>query len=1040
MTKFYLFSRYLTVLLIFITTTAWSQGRTVTGKVTSADDGSAIPGVNIVEKGTSNGTISSVDGSYTISVSPGAVLVFSFVGYSATEVSVGEQTTVNASLQADVTALSEVVVIGYGEVNRRDATGAVASVKAEDFNMGIISSPEQLIQGKTAGVQITQSSGEPGAGVNLRIRGTSSVRASNNPLFVVDGIPLSGGDISAGGADIGRGTSSAKNPLNFINPNDIESIDILKDASATAIYGSRGANGVVLVTTKNGKGKDTELEYAATFSISKQAKKFDLLSAQEFLEAYGTTGGDVSVFEKGGNTDWQDEINRTAFSHSHNLAFADSYKTGDYRVSVSLDDQEGVIKKSGMKRVTGRLNLNQSFLNEKLKLSTQILVSRVNDQAAPITNAAGFEGDLIGAAIMYNPAAPATSEQVMEGDISNPLALSKYFDDRTETDRQLINVSLGYDITDEFNFKVNTGFDRSQSFRDAGYSSSLRNMQGIRENGRAFFGDQENESDLLEAFLTYQKTFDNASINVIAGYSYQQFRNNGSFGQGWGFSDHRNSQMRKDLRESAEILGSYIDQDYQQYAYTGTTLVVYSLDPIGYETITPATAAVQHVGFPTIPVKSMFESTFANEDELQSFFGRVNYTLRDKYLFTASVRTDGSTKFAENNKYGVFPAAAFAWRLSEEDFMPDVFDDLKLRLGYGITGNQEIPHNLYQGRVRYNALSIVATEGGRIDVQGPSNVAFANPDLKWEQTSQLNVGIDFGFLQNRLYGSLDFYRKNTTDLLMQTISAQPAPNAFIWRNLPADVINSGIEVTINAVAVDKTDVGIDVGFNFAYNKNMVKNYDGSPLPTGRIHGQGLTGAFTQRIANNYPLYTYFVRPFTGYGDDGLNKPEEDQQIYVNKSPIPKYNLGFSLSLRYKNWDMATYLNGQFGHYIYNNVTNAFFTMGSINAGRNVTKSTIGTGESVANAPDVSTRFLEKGDFLRMQNLSIGYNFKLADDSFIKKIRISATGQNVFILTDYSGLDPEVNVDKNIDGVPSLGIDYTAYPRARSIVFGLNATF
>lgn len=1046
MTRFYFAkSRYLTVMLMLITTLAWSQGRTVSGRVTSDDDGTGIPGVNVIEKGTTNGTATNVDGTYTINVGENATLVFSFVGYETREVTVGTQTSIDVSLTPDVTALSEVVVIGYGEIQRRDATGAVASVKAEEFNRGIIASPEQLIMGKTAGVQITSSSGEPGAGVNLRIRGTSSVRGGNNPLFVVDGIPLSGDNISAGGADFGRGGSSPKNPLNFLNPNDIESIDILKDASATAIYGSRGANGVVIITTKSGRGKQNSLEYSANLSISEQAKTYDVLNAEEYLAAYAALGGDPSVVNYGADTDWQDEINRTAISHNHNLSYADSYKTGDFRVSLSLDDQEGIIRNSGLERYTGRLNFNQAFLNDKLKFGAQALFSRLNDQAAPITNTAGFEGDLLAGSLLYNPTIPSTptnfignTTTLYASDAPNPNSYLKYHKDITETDRYLVNLSLGYDINEALNVKINTGFDRSNSLRTSAMSGLQNKISNVSGNGRAWFTDQNNESDLLEAFLTYQKEIGANALNVVVGYSFQEFRNFGRNGNAanFGSQTHMDWMIDELLAADASVTNS-ITGDWVQYEYQEDNMLrVYDLFNADGPTVT--SFPVADYSLPVIGPRGVTGSKFTSTDQLQSFFARGNYNVGEKYFLTATIRIDGSTKFGGNNKYGIFPAVAAKWRLSEETFAPDFFDDLAIRLGYGITGNQEIPHNLYQGRQRFAGVGL-NNDGTLAGQAGLINVAFANPDLQWEQTSQLNFGIDYGIFGSRLYGSLDIYHKNTTKLLIQTIAAQPAATPFLWENLDANVINSGVELTVNAVAVDRQKLGLDIGFNIAYNHNMVKNYSGAPLRTGAINGQGLTNSYAQRIANNQPLFSYYVRQWTGFDEAGLNTGD-DTQSFVGKSALPKVNLGASLNARYGRFDFSAYFNGQYGHYVYNNIANALFTKGALGAGRNVEQSVVGTSESVSNAPDVSTRFLEKGDFLRLQNLAIGYSFDTPNNNVFSRIRLSVIGQNLWLITNYSGLDPEVNVDKSIDGVPSLGIDYTAYPRAKTVTFGLTATF
>lgn len=1006
---------------------AYGQESEVSGKVTDAT-GTGLPGVNVIEKGTVNGTVTDIDGNYSLTVAEGATLVFSSVGFTTEEMPVDNQSSITIEMSEDIQSLAEVVVIGYGTQEKRDATGAVASVDAEDFNKGVISSPEQLIQGKTAGVQISSASGEPGSGVSIRIRGTSSVRGGNDPLFVVDGVPLAGDNTASGSIDLGRGTSSARNPLNFINPQDIASISILKDASATAIYGARGANGVVLITTKSGQGSSRAFQYSSVLSISRSAERYDLLNREQFLSGIGELGGNVDEQDFLHDTDWQDEITRTAVSHKHNLSYANSFNTGNYRASLSYDNQQGVIEESGLERITGRLNFNNGFFNDRLNFGAQLTFSRVNDESAPITDNAGFEGDLLGATYMANPTWSSDPDEQVQGSIANPNSLLKYHQDNTETDRALINLSLDYDIFENLNFRINTGFDRSESLREAAFSGELVTIGGVANNGRAFFADFEQGSNLLEAFFNYEKDFDNASLSAVLGYSYQEFNNKGITVQGWGFDSQVMDAMIGGLNSSTSTIRGAINQSYQQFGYDSDIFFINQLFP------EPATINLDNK--PSVPVTSVSGDIFETTDELQSFFGRVNYSIADKYLFTATLRADGSTKFGGNNKYGYFPSAAVAWRLSEEDFMPDLFDDLKFRLGYGITGNQSIPHNLHQRRQRYSEIDI--DDGGNINVPGLNNVAFQEPDLQWEQTSQWNVGLDFGFVNNRLYGSFNLYKKNTTDLLVQITAAQPSPQPFIWSNLDADVINRGAEFSLNYIAVASDNVRLDFGFNFAYNKNKVENFNGI-IDTGTISGQGLSGAFAQRIVEGQPLYAYFIREFIGYDEEGQSIYNGDFQQFVDKSPLPTHNLGFSIDFDYKNWSLTTFLAGQFGHYVYNNTANAFFTKGSLGNGRNVTENVLSSDESNLNAPDASTRFLEKGDFLRLQNLNLGYNFSF-DDSFIQSLNIYASGQNLFVITDYSGLDPEVNTNKSLDGVPSLGIDYTAYPRARTVSLGLNATF
>lgn len=1007
----------------------YAQDRTVSGTVTDSKTGEGLPGVNVLVVGTSNGATTDFDGKYKLSVSGDVSLKFSYIGYKPQTIEIGSRSVINVKLQEDVEQLSEVVVVGYGQVEAKDATGAVERISSKEFNGGVIASPEQLIQGKSAGVQITSASGEPGAGVNIRIRGTSSVRNGNNPLFVVDGIPLSGGDVTSGGADLGSGTSSSRNPLNFLNPNDIESIDILKDASATAIYGSRGANGVVLITTKGGEKGQKIIEYNASVSFARPSNRYDLLTADEYLEALPKYGVDPNELDNGSSTDWQDEISRTAISTKHDVAYSSGHETGNYRVSAGYENQQGVIKNSAMERLNARLNLNQKFLNDKLTFSTQITLSRVNDIAPPITDNVGFEGDLLGAAYLGNPTLEA-DPTVQPAGFRNPLAMLEYNLDEAQTDRVLINASLDYDITQDLNFRINGGFDDANSTRNQMVSPEL-NIGNTAGNGQGSISNLETGTQIFEAILNYDKKIGEGNLSALAGYSYQRFERSGNTLLGFGFQGVTDmNQMISNLNSSGDAIRSQISGSYQQFGLDSDGLFVNRLFPeIETDEFT--------TDLPNTSVDAVGENIFAEVDELQSYFGRLNYNLLDKYLFTATVRADGSSRFGSENKYGVFPSGAFAWRLSDEAFIPDLFFDLKFRVGFGITGNQEIPHNLHQQRQRYGDLTVANTN---INPPGTSFVAYPNPDLKWEETSQTNIGLDFAFLKGRLNGNVDYYYKNTTDLLIQVNSAQPAATPFTWQNLDANVINQGVEFALDYVLVDNTDFSWNAGFNVSYNKNIIQNYDGQ-LNTGAINGQGLTGAFAQQIVNGQPLFAYYMSVFEGYDENGLNV-EENNGIpqLVGKSPIPIWNFGINSSARYKNFDFSLYMNGQGGHYLYNNTENGFFTAGAIGNGRNVTKEVVESEESSSNTATVSTRFLQKGDFLRLQNLSVGYNFSLDGNSFVKAMRLSANAQNLFVLTEYNGIDPEINTNKSLNGVPSLGIEYTAFPRARTLTLGLNVTF
>ena len=512
-------------------------------------------------------------------------------------------------------------------------------------------------------------------------------------------------------------------------------------------------------------------------------------------------------------------------------------------------------------------------------------------------------------------------------------------------------------------------------------------VPGVTDKGRLLIADAELSSKLWENYFTYTKEFGSIDFTGLLGYSYQDFD---VAAQGYEFTDFRTNDLDVMINNFASATSS-----------TGV-------------------------------------NSSRDINELQSFFGRVNLGVSDKYLFTVTLRADGSTRFGGNNKYGYFPSAAFKWRLIEEGFVPDVFDDLGLRIGYGVTGNQEIPSNVYTGRQRYDNFDI--DESGNVGGGGLNNISFRNPDLKWETTTQFNFGLDFAFLGTRLSGSLDFYYKNTNDLLVRNRAAQPAPADFQWENLDADVVNKGLELSLRAVVANSKDFRWDVIANMAYNDNEVTGLGTTTYDTGDIDGQGLTGAFAQRIADGQPLYAFFLRDFTGYDSEGVSTYNGDFQQFVGASPLPTVNAGLTNQFSYKDFDFSFFFNGVFGHYVYSNTANALFTAGALANGRNVTKDVVGNGEGTLNAPDVSTRFLEKADFIRLQNVSLGYNVNMSGTDAISSLRFYVTGQNLFVITDYSGQDPEVDTNKQIDGVPSFGIDYTPFPKARTFTIGANIRF
>ena len=997
------------------------EAQEVSGTVT--DVNGPLPGASVVVKGTTTGTQTDFDGNYTLSdVDANAVLVFSYIGYSTQEVPVNGRSTIDVVLAEDAQALDEVVIIGYGTTTVKDATGAVASVSSEDFNGGVIASPEQLIQGKTAGVQITQSSGEPGAGIALRIRGTGSVRANNSPLFVIDGVPVSNDGVSSGTADLGVGDAGSRNPLNFLNPNDIESMSILKDASATAIYGSRGANGVVVITTKSGKGggDQGQWNFSTNLSFAGTADRLGLLTAEEFVQRGGN--------DLGGNTDWQDYIFRSTASTDNNLSYSRNYGQGNVRATFGYAKQFGIIENTELERITGRINANHRFFDDKLRVSLQATVSRVNDKAPFISRTSGSTGDLLSAAYYSNPTLPADGNFNTNPD-RNPANLLAYYDDNTTTDRFLGNLSFDYSITEEFSAKVTLGMDKSESVRGQVVGPQIVAIDnGAIGNGRAAVSNLDTQSLLMELTANYKKEFENSSIDALVGYSFQDFDRKGQFLLGQGYSGGDLNQIiattqnaYNDTRNlssgyQAYGIGVFQDTGIQQYR-------VLSLFP------SPTDTSVSAI--PNIPIDAFGVDTFDNTDELQSFFGRVNYTLYDKYLFTATLRADGSSRFGGDNQYGYFPSAAFAWKINEEDFMGDAFSTLKLRLNWGITGNQDgIGYGNFVNRTRWQGFGI--NPNSQLSTPATSEIAFANPELKWEETTQYGLGIDFGLGSDRLSGNIDVYRKETRDILLNLPSVQPATSPFVFQNIDAVIINQGIEFGLDYDIVQSADFNWNANFNVAYNDNELTEYDGPDIQSGALFGQGLTGATAQILTEGRSLFTYNLRQVNGTTVD------TDPTI-LDKTGLPDITAGFSTSASYKNWDFSMFFSGQFGHYVYNNTANALFALPQIGS-RNNLKSVVDNGVNLSST-NPSTFFLEKGDFVRLQSASISYNVPLSGDGALKNMRLSLNGQNLFLITDYSGLDPEVSTN-NVSGagIPSASIDYLQYPRPTTVTLGVNVTF
>ena len=994
-----------------------AQTKTVTGKVTDSKDGSPMIGASVVAKGTNIGTQTGADGTFKLTISSTITkLTISSVGYGSVDVDITKTSTVGVKLTSAADALSDVVVIGYGTRKSKDVTGSVAQVTEKDFNKGQISSPDQLLQGRTAGVLVTPATGEPGAAATINIRGTGSISGSQEPLYVIDGIPLIQGG-TLGSASGVEGSTTAKNPLIFLNPSDIESMTVLKDASAAAIYGSRGANGVILITTKQGRGgKKGVFNFAATTSMAKTAKRYDLMNATDFLlgaKKANIDGGAapadaetaVKLLDLGSTTDWQDQIFRQSISQNYNLSWGYSNKGTTMRLSGSYDDQQGIVKNSGLQRLTMRANIGQKLLNDKLKLEANITYSNTKNQYAPLSNNAGFQGSLIGAALQLNPTSPiynANGSYFQQGDARNPVQMLNSFDDRDFINRTLINLSASYQIAKGLTYKAVLGMDNSASERTAfadprlgtGAYGGTTNVYGkdygnsIQGNGRVTRQNLDAKSTLIEHYLTYDKTFNEVhALNVVAGYSYQSFETKYKGTFGWGLNTPVTAPTDNFIKNYS---------NFKNYA----TFVP------GYD-----------------------------KNELQSVFGRVNYTYKDKYFLTATVRSDGSSKFGTNNKYGTFPAFAFKWRVMEESWAENtlgkLFSDFNFRANYGTLGSQD---NLGS----YSALNLQQT----FDVgSGPVTrfIQQGNPDLKWEEVTTTGVGVDFTTKNKRLSVTLDYYNNKRTNMLFFA----PTPGGFAptsnwWINLQGNVINKGWELGVNYKVIKGSKFNWDVNFNLTTVDNNITGLP-STINTGSVSGQGLTGAFAQVLTNGSPIFSWSMLQFEGFDGNGNARYGAGASNQLSGSALPKMFAGLTNNFSYNRWNLSVFLNAVTGHYVYNNTANALFLKGSLRNGRNVIN-TVGKGpENPFNPGSVSTRFLEKGDFIRLANMNLSYAFEMKSKT-IKTLSVFASGQNLALFTNYSGIDPEVNVDKSINGIPSRGFDYTQYPKPMVITIGANIGF
>lgn len=984
---------------LFLSVNTFAQQIVVKGIVKDTT-GEPIIGANVIVKGTTNGTITDFDGNFLLNANKGDIIIISFIGYRSQEAQAAA--SMNIILKDDTELLDEVVVIGYGSVKKDDLSGSVVAIKAEEMNKGAVTSPQELIMGKVPGLSVSQGDGAPGAGSTIRIRGGASLNASNDPLIVIDGIPVSN--------DAAPGTPNA---LATINPNDIETFTVLKDASATAIYGSRASNGVIIIQTKKGH-KTNKVSYSGTFTAKDPYKRIETLDAQSFREVMqaqypeGTAqSADIqrilNVYPNQ-STDWQDAIYQTGLSTDQNIGIAGKAGFMPFRISLGYNTEKGTLKTSKYERYTGAVNLSPKFFDNHLSVDINVKGTINKNRFA--------DSGAVGAAAFFDPTKPIYDEEnryngywnwgIVQGaqaDLAtqNPLSLLYDRNNHGTTKRSLGNIQLDYKIhgLEDLHANLNLGYDVAKTTgRNFVNSNSVQSSLDKTFTGLGQGNTWNNlrRNHLLDFYMNYAKNIESIKSNfdIMAGYSWQHFY--------YANHDITYSNPTEDLGAKE---GYTYDENERHYIRDDHRRIPY-------------------------------------ENYLISFFGRLNYNFMDRYLLTATLRRDGSSRFSENNRWGLFPSAALAWTISNEPFMKateNVLSKLKLRLGYGVTGQQEIGD--YQYITSYSFSTNPNTTYLGTTLLKPNGYS---PDLKWEQTTTYNVAIDFGFLNNRINGSIEYYQKHTKDLL-NTISAAAGTNFInlITANV-GKMKNKGVEANVNAIAIQSKDFTWEVGYNITWNDSKITkltttfnpDYQGIDAGTNQKHQVGeMPGTFYlyQQVydKNGKPIQNAFV----DRNNDG--QITEADRYLTHKSPMAKVYMGFSSQFSYKKWDLGFNLRANFGNYVYNGVASGNSTSNNYGGKGFITNLYNGfqdTGFTLLNTSEqmASDYFLENASFLKMDNLTLGYSFQ---NLFAAKLsgRISASVQNVFTISKYSGLDPECGA-----------IDSNIWPRPRTYTIGLNLNF
>ncbi len=977
----------LAVFLMLISINVFAQNvKSLTGKVID-ETNQPVPGATIRIKGSKFGTSTNPDGEYQIQVKSGDVLVYSMLGSVTKEVIVGNQKSINITLMPDNQTLKDVVVIGYGTANKKDLTGAVTSIKSEEFNQGVMVNPAQLLQGKVAGLNVTKS-GDPNAKPSTILRGPSTLRegAAQEPFYVIDGVP---------GASI-----------DLLAPADIENIDILKDASSTAIYGSRAANGVIIVTTKRSKSGQSRLSYSGYAAVEKVSKKYDMLSAPELRQYLADNKQTLNaVDDDGSDTNWQSLLERTGYSQNHNLSYGGSGQSADYGASVNYLDNKGILKNTSLKRTVVRAYLNEKFFNDRLKLG--LTITNSNSKSADI-----YQSQALPNMLFYLPTvSPFNTDGTYKENYNrtgsgtrNPLSIVDNNTIANLNNKTLINGMAQLNIIDGLKFTASVSSQRDQN----NYSTYLNSQSGLARgvNGQAQKIDILNKSQVLEGYFNYDKSFGKHSLKLLGGYSWQEDRTNDGF---------------------------------------GVTTQNFSNDNLGYNNLFLSNPSLlSQIAFNNAPISTL---------RLISYYGRVQYNYNEKYLFQASLRDDGSSAFGRNNRWGLFPAVSAGWRIIGEDFMQavPVISDLKLRAGYGVSGNS-------LGFDAFSSLLIYGTLSGSNKFLNNGNISNAigpvrneNPNLKWESTATTNIGIDFGLFKDRITGSVDFYMKETSDLIYDRYEV--STTQFFLPTITANVgkiKNTGVEFALNAVAVKTGHFRWTTSPNIAHNKNVVETlsddfYKIAAIQTAQLGGKGQSGNFSQLIQPGYALGTFNLWNYAGKNAAGVSTYINAAGQTIATQPLttdakiagnaqPKFIYGWANSFSYKNWDLNFLVRGVLGNKILNATAAALNNPADAKL-QNIPRFTLGESFNDNTAYLISDRFLESGSYLRLDNATIGYTIR-PKNPLIKSIRLYATANNLFVITKYSGIDPEINIGGLTPGIDNNNF----YPKTRTLSFGVSASF